>query len=218
MKSKLCPNCDELKRVDAFSRCKRNASGLQSWCKACLSIYAKEHPHQATVPEKMCKACGYPKPASDFSRDTAKKDGLRNVCKAHDSKLRRDRWNQPVESEKARNHREGNRPKAILKSLRQQAKKRGIQCILIESDLAAVPIPTICPVLGIEMFWTQGKRTINTPSIDRPNPGGNYERGNFRYISWMANRLKSDCSDPEVFEAIAADLRRLGFGTGRPAE
>jgi hypothetical protein len=105
----------------------------------------------------------------------------------------------------------------MLKSLRSQAKKRGVQCILTEADLAAVPIPTICPVLGIEMFWTPGKRTINTPSIDRPNPGGNYERENFRYISWMANRLKSDCSDPEVFEAIASDLRRLGFGTGRPA-
>jgi hypothetical protein len=104
----------------------------------------------------------------------------------------------------------------MIKALKQSARKRGVLCTLTEADLAAVPIPTICPVLGIDMFWTTGKRTINTVSIDRTNPGGIYEPGNWRYISWMANRLKSDCSDPEVFEAIAADLRRLGFGAGRP--
>jgi hypothetical protein len=188
------------------------------WCKVCYSTWGKEHPHQATAQEKSCRQCRRSKPASEFSIDKAKKDGLRNLCKACDSKQRKGRWNPSLEAEKALNRREKNRAKAMLKALRQGAKKRGIPCTLDEAQLAAVPVPKLCPVLGIEMFWTRGKRTINTPSIDRPNPSGIYERGNWRYISWMANRLKSDCSDPEVFEAIAADLRRLGFGTGRPAE
>jgi hypothetical protein len=165
-----------------------------------------------TVTEKLCRYCGFLKPAAEFSLDAAKKDGLRSLCKAHDSKLRRDRWNPALEAEKALNRREKNRAKAMLKGLREGAKKRGIPCVLAEADLAAVPVPDICPVLNIPMFWTRGKRTGNAPSIDRINPSGIYEKGNWRYISWRANRLKSDCSDPEVFEAIAADLRRLGFG------
>jgi hypothetical protein len=211
---KLCTRCETTKGVADFSRCLRNKDGLQVWCKACHSINLKAHTYTATIHPKSCRICELLKPASEFSLDSGKKDGLRAVCKTCDTKLRKGRWVPVIESKKALNHRKSNRPKAMLKALRQGAKKRGIRCTLVEADLAAVPIPDFCPVLGIKMEWTDGRRTINTPSIDRINPDGSYENGNWRYISWKANRLKSDCCDPAVFEAIAAYLRRHGLGSG----
>jgi hypothetical protein len=212
--AKVCAHCGELKQSEAFNKRSRNSIRLSSWCKTCCSEWSKTHPHPVTITEKLCKHCGYVRSVSEFSIDTAKKDGLRAVCKAHDSKLRKSRWNPKLEAEKALKGRQQNRPKAMLKAVRQGAKKRGILCTLVEADLAAVPIPDRCPVLGIPMFWTPKKRTANTPSIDRLNPNGIYEKNNWRYISWKANRLRSDCSDAETFEALAADIRRLGFGNG----
>lgn len=214
--TRRCPRCTEVKALDGFSKCARNVTGVQAWCKICHSNWSKEHPHLVTVSNKVCKHCGYLKPASAFSIDSAKKDGLRNICKAHDSKLRKQRWDPVVEARKALCHREGNRAKAMLKAIRQGAKKRGIACTLVEADLASVPVPATCPVLGIPLFWTRGMRTENTPSIDRLNPNGIYEMGNWRYISWEANRLRSNCSDPKIFAAIAADNRRLAFSIVQP--
>ena len=55
-----------------------------------------------------------------------------------------------------------------------------------------IVIPSVCPVLGIPLFFTDGKRTDNTPSLDKIVPELGYVKGNVLVISWKANKLKSN--------------------------
>lgn len=62
-----------------------------------------------------------------------------------------------------------------------------------------IVIPSVCPVLGIELL-AKGPRD-NTPSLDRIIPALGYVPSNIRVISFRANRIKSD--------ATAAELRAV---------
>lgn len=55
-----------------------------------------------------------------------------------------------------------------------------------------IVIPSECPVLGIPLFFTPGKCTWNTPTIDRFDNSKGYTQENIRVISWRANYLKRD--------------------------
>ena len=72
-------------------------------------------------------------------------------------------------------------------------------------DLALddINIPTHCPILGMPMFLGKGKRTDNSPSLDRIIPKLGYVKGNVIVISWRANRIKNDATVEEL-EKIAA--------------
>jgi hypothetical protein len=91
-----------------------------------------------------------------------------------------------------------------LSSIRASARAKGIIFSLTIDD---VSMPDFCPVLGIPLeFREKGKRD-NSPSVDRIVPSKGYVPGNVAVISFLANRLKSNCTDPAVFEAIARYLR-----------
>lgn len=59
-----------------------------------------------------------------------------------------------------------------------------------------------CAALGIPLEFG-GSRRDNTASIDRIVPQLGYTQGNVRWLSWLANRIKNNCTDPEVFRSIA---------------
>lgn len=67
--------------------------------------------------------------------------------------------------------------------------------------------PAFCEVLGVTLDISAGKKD-NSPSVDKIVPELGYVRGNVRVISWLANRLKSDITNPDIFEALAVDARR----------
>ena len=97
------------------------------------------------------------------------------------------------------------RPESWLKLALSQAKyrasKSGLPFTITADD---VEIPNECPVLGTP-FDIHCKRT--RPSLDRFRPELGYVRGNVRIISQWANTLKNDCTDPAVFERLAAYVR-----------
>lgn len=64
-------------------------------------------------------------------------------------------------------------------------------------------IPVVCPILGIELEIGTGCFHDASPSIDRIRPGDGYTMDNVRIISWLANRIKSNVTDPIVFRKIA---------------
>lgn len=86
-----------------------------------------------------------------------------------------------------------------------RARNRGIPFDLDVSDL--LPIPEVCPVLGIPLVFQAKRMGRNSPSLDRLRPELGYVRGNVRVISQRANGLKSDASADELY--AVADYVRL---------
>lgn len=87
----------------------------------------------------------------------------------------------------------------MLASAKSRAKKEGVSFGL---TLAHVIIPSLCPILGIPLFFPKenGKfyRGPNTPTIDRINPLNGYVPNNIAIISWRANRLKNNATLMEL--------------------
>ena len=77
---------------------------------------------------------------------------------------------------------------------RTVSKKNNWDFDLILEDIV---IPSVCPVLGIQLYVSSGTRRDNSPTIDRIDNTKGYIKGNIVIISWRANRLKSDSSFKE---------------------
>lgn len=83
----------------------------------------------------------------------------------------------------------------LLRNCRARAKKEGLPCNLTLQYLESLPIPTVCPVLGISISSDIHE---HKPSLDKIIPSLGYVQGNVQFISLRANRLKSDASIEEI--------------------
>lgn len=91
----------------------------------------------------------------------------------------------------------------LIPCRKAKAKRSGLPFAITLADLE--PLPTHCPVVGIELCYGNKKRLAdNSASIDRINPKLGYVPGNVRIVSHRANRLKSDATAEEL-AALAAD-------------
>lgn len=106
-------------------------------------------------------------------------------------------WKQPKEYAKQymKDWRCSNAQQFLFTSTRTRARRQNQRFNLTIDDFL---IPPTCPVLGIPLNGLRGKRTNNTPSIDKLVPELGYIKGNVRVISWRANRLKSNASLSEL--------------------
>jgi carbonic anhydrase len=95
--------------------------------------------------------------------------------------------------------------RVMLRTAKNRAKSNGVKFSLREAD---IHIPEKCPVLGITLVKHFGVHRDNSPSLDRVNPKLGYTKNNIEVISHLANSLKRDQTDPQIFEAIAKYLRR----------
>lgn len=103
---------------------------------------------------------------------------------------------------------EDNIERHMLARVKSRAKTLGVPFDLLEADLVC---PSVCPVLGIPIVIQFGNGygpKINSPSVDRIDPGLGYVRGNVRVISQRANLLKNDATVAEL-RAVLADLCRI---------
>lgn len=82
---------------------------------------------------------------------------------------------------------------------RKRARQQGLEFSIRREDII---VPNTCPVLGIPIV-IGGKRSENSPSLDRIDPALGYVPGNVRVISDKANRLKGRRSLVQL-EALAA--------------
>ena len=85
---------------------------------------------------------------------------------------------------------------------KERAKKKNLEFSLKKEDII---IPSICPVLGIPLFYkrTHGKPNPNSPSIDRINNSKGYTIDNIIIVSRRANVLKNDSSIQELKKIIS---------------
>jgi len=93
---------------------------------------------------------------------------------------------------------------------RERAKNGGVEFAITQSDIRAVwPKDNRCPILGIKLEANQGEcgPQRQSPSLDRVNPNKGYVLGNIAVISYKANCIKQNETDPKVFEAMATWLR-----------
>lgn len=92
----------------------------------------------------------------------------------------------------------------MCKKARARAKEQGIPFAITSKDIV---IPECCPVLGIPLFFTPGKLTDNTPTLDRIVPSLGYVKGNIAVLSCRANRLKQDATVEDVLKLLAWLIR-----------
>lgn len=85
--------------------------------------------------------------------------------------------------------------KAVIRSAKENAKKKGLEFKITVADIY---IPDYCPVFGIPLFYTAGKATDNSPSIDRIDSSKGYIPGNVQIISRRANHLKNNATFKEM--------------------
>lgn len=76
-----------------------------------------------------------------------------------------------------------------------RAKKAGLEFLITAEDII---FPKICPVLGIPIFRSKGRRSNNSPSIDRFDNTKGYTKENIRIISWQANRMKGEMTLDDI--------------------
>lgn len=103
----------------------------------------------------------------------------------------------------SRKYRVAHPERALVAGARKRASDDGLPFDLTEADII---IPTVCPVLGISIFWGHGRgrrgcNNSNSPSLDRIVPEKGYVKGNVNVISLRANRIR--------YNADAKELRQV---------
>jgi len=150
--------------------------------------------------DKYCSGCKYTKLFSEFSKNRRMRDGYANWCKSCLKAL----WQKPENLQRRKERRMENFAHTLYIETKSRANLKGLDFDLEPSDLV---IPERCPVTGQKLIADLNGRTYNTPTVDRKDPSKGYVKGNAFVISWIANRIKSDQSDPAIFEAIARYMR-----------
>ena len=132
---------------------------------------------------RPCKKCGRVLPFSEFHRHAKCHGGYNSVWKE---------CRKPISQAPYQNT---SLEKRLYNAAKSRAAKAGRE---FDIDLSDIAIPTVCPVLGINM---------ETPSLDRINSSKGYVKGNVRVISMRANMLKSNATIEEL-TLIIEDLKR----------
>lgn len=89
----------------------------------------------------------------------------------------------------------------MLNRARARAKQNGLEFNLEEGD---IEIPTHCPLLGIELYIAEGRKSVkdNSASLDRIDSDKGYIKGNVWVISHKANTIKSNATLLEMMTLV----------------
>ncbi len=85
--------------------------------------------------------------------------------------------------------------KYLTDHIRPKARKRGIPFNITFED---IPIPEVCPVLGIRLVMNRGRMQDDSASVDRIKPELGYVKGNVIVVSLKANRIKTNATPDEL--------------------
>lgn len=105
------------------------------------------------------------------------------------------------------NRRHKNKKYSIWCNVKKRAKKEKTLFELTINDIPDIPI--ICPILGIKIKANHLAGPLDcSPSLDRIIPSLGYIKGNVRFISNRANRLRSDATTVEL-KLLAKDSEEI---------
>lgn len=199
IQTKPCSKCGVSKHLSEFSNQSSMKDGKKHQCKACDALYKQQYYSQKRdhILEYQAE---YDKEHPEVGRRANQKyyevhgDDIRRKARERDAAAPPE-----VKTKARRKLKESNPLHSLFVQTRNRAKQSGIPFTIEETDLY---VPEICPVLGIPLRWEVGRRSPNTPSIDRRVPELGYIPSNIAIISWQANRLKND-GTAEEFHKIA---------------
>lgn len=198
---KVCKKCKEDKPLSEYIRQSHLKDGHHSLCNTCRISRRKELCCIIEVTEKVCKDCGELKPISAFNKANISRDGHQTRCyECYKSRYGSDQ----LEKKRKRYRTSEGWILNTLRTAKKRAKKEEIPFNLLPED---IELPDVCPVLGIPLEINNKGMSNNSPTLDKIVPSLGYVKGNVRVISWLANRIKGDQTDPTIFEKVAAYLR-----------
>ena len=155
--------------------------------------------------EKMCKDCERVRPVAAFHRSKEGKFGYTATC--YDCHKKR----YGILGPEWRKQRHAKYRESIgwttntIQAAKRRAAKANVPCTITSKDIL---VPDVCPVLGIALVIGNGGMQDNSPTLDRIVPDLGYVPGNVTVISWKANKLKGNNTDPELFEKVAKYIRK----------
>lgn len=92
----------------------------------------------------------------------------------------------------------------LFKGARVRAKRWGLPFNITAADVkACIPKDGRCPITSEPFERGVGKVGPRSMTLDRVEPSRGYVRGNISVISHLANTIKQNCTDPNVFRRIA---------------
>lgn len=95
----------------------------------------------------------------------------------------------------------------------RRAKEKGIEWNLSRELLRTLVVP-VCPILGIELCYSNSVLADNSPTIDRINNNLGYIEGNVQVLSCIANRMKSNATPEQLLKFAEYINRRYGNSQG----
>jgi hypothetical protein len=92
----------------------------------------------------------------------------------------------------------------FLAATKKRAKAKNLPYDLTLKYLRSIALDK-CPIFDLELDWSSWgeKNQIandNSPSVDRIDPKKGYVVGNVIWLSWKANRLKSNATSEDLFK------------------
>lgn len=100
----------------------------------------------------------------------------------------------------------------LLSNARRRARDNNLECDL-DLDFLRSIAPDNCPVFGFPLDWTNWGEmnqiaNESSPSLDKINPNKGYTKENVIFLSWKANRLKSNATHEEL-QTLATWLKEF---------
>lgn len=151
--------------------------------------------------KKRCTICNKIKLRSEFYKNSKRYN--KGYCKECQRELRSTSEYRDKKNDNSREWHKKDPRRLLLYNARRRAKDYNIPFSLTLDDIV---IPEKCPILGIPLYKTEGKKTENSPSLDRVFPELGYIVGNVCVISSRANRMKNDATLEDI-EKIAKYMR-----------
>jgi hypothetical protein len=125
-----------------------------------------------------------------------------------DSKAYR-RTNLTLVRSKERNYYIENPEILLFKCAKQRARKEGLPFTITAEDIRClIPVDGLCPITRVPFKRGVGKVGQQSMTLDKIDPAKGYVPGNVAVISHLANTIKQNCTDPQIFLRLAAYLER----------
>ena len=148
---------------------------------------------------KTCTTCHIEKSLEEFTRCTAIKSGRTSKCKSCINSYRKDRIEKGLSSKT-------DYFKKAIYMKRCKCKREGITFNLTANYLLKL-WTEVCPALGL--ILTTGDISLDgNAHLDRKDPTLGYVMGNVVFMSSLANRIKTNVTDPNMLRKVATFMEK----------